>query len=52
MEGYTMTKMIVWIGKSKYWNRVYLKDGQLYIRLVSAKYAPLNNYPVTRVDTL
>ena len=45
------TKVIVWVGSGKYWNRVYLHklDNRLYINTGFGKYELLDTFNIREV---
>lgn len=49
-----MTKMIVWIGSSKYWTRVYLNksDNRLYIHVGHGVYELLDTFNIRKVGAM
>lgn len=48
------TKMIVWIGSSKYWSKVYLntEDHRLYIRTGYEQYEALDTFNIRETGSL
>lgn len=48
------TKIIVWIGSSKYWTRVFLykKDNRLYVRTEYGKYELLDTLNIRKVGAV
>lgn len=53
-EEMVKTNLIVWIGSSKYWNRVFLdpKDHRLYIRTGSYRYEALDTFNIRKTETI
>ncbi len=49
-----MTKMIVWIGSSKYWTRVYLNksDNRLYVHVGYGVYELLDTFNIRKVGAM
>lgn len=49
-----MTKMIVWIGSSEYWTRVYLNrsDNRLYVHVGNGIYELLDTFNIRKVGAM
>jgi hypothetical protein len=50
----TKTKMIVWVGASRYWTRVYLNetDHRLYIPMGHGHYEILDNCNIKKIEAM
>lgn len=49
-----ITKMIVWIGSSEYWTRVYLNksDNRLYVYVGNGVYELLDTFNIRKVGAM
>lgn len=49
-----LTNIVVWLGSSKYWDRVYLNTntGRLMVTVTKKHCEPLDKFNVRKIDTL
>lgn len=53
-KNFERTNIIVWLDGEEEWNRVYMCDGKLYIRIGAGKndFAKLDDCDICKIDTL